>query len=130
MNSTFLMPSQQVMNEVAVCWRSCLPWRPLWEDLISRNKLRIQKIAWQQHQWERFRGIGWWKIQHKSAMCFFSQGQLYLGLHKRRMTSRLKDVIVSLYSTFETPPGVLCPVLESPTQGGHLSVCSRSRGGS
>ena len=39
-----------------------------------------------------------------------------LGCIKRRVTSRLKDVILSLYSA---PPGILHPVLEPPTQGGH-----------
>jgi len=44
-----------------------------------------------------------------------------LGCIKRSMTSRLREVILPLCS-HETPPRILCPLLEPSTQEGHGAV--------
>ena len=44
-----------------------------------------------------------------------------LGCIKRSMTSRAREVILP-FCFHVTPPGVLCPVLGSPTQEGHGAV--------
>ncbi|PKU45445.1 hypothetical protein llap_4268 [Limosa lapponica baueri] len=44
-----------------------------------------------------------------------------LGCIKRSVASRSREMILPLCSG-ETPPGVLCPALESSTQGGHGPV--------
>ena len=45
-----------------------------------------------------------------------------LGCIKKSMTSRLKEVILCLYSALDTPAGVLHQVLVPPTQEGHGAV--------
>jgi len=44
-----------------------------------------------------------------------------LNCIKRSMASRLREVILTLYSG-ETPPGVLCPALEPSAQERHRPV--------
>ena len=48
---------------------------------------------------------------------------------KRSMASKLKEVILPLYSTGEASPGVLCPDMESSERQTDMDYWSWSRGG-
>ena len=83
---------------------------------------------WEQPCWERLGGTGGWKAGHEPPMCTHSpEGQPYPGLHQEKLGQQVEGGdSAPLLHTGETPPGVLCPVLEP--SGNTWTCWSRSGG--
>ena len=85
----------------------------------SQAQMQVgQRMAWEQLWGEGFGSADWWEIQHELAVCTYSPEKPTISwVASREVWQQVKGGdSAPLLCSCETPPGVLCPILEPPTQ--------------